>query len=49
MRNQWCFNNVEVSAVEVVDKVIREWNEVPLKGAEEDDFEMSARGNTDST
>lgn len=27
MRNQWCFNNVEVSAVEVVDKVLRGWSE----------------------
>lgn len=27
MKNQWCFNNVEILAEEVVEKVIREWNE----------------------
>lgn len=27
MRNKWCFNNVEILAEEVVDKVTKEWNE----------------------
>lgn len=27
MRHKWCFNNFDISAIEVVDKVIKEWNE----------------------